>query len=188
MSERAIIYAMLSKFFADILDEKTIEDLKSNTELLNLIGQNTKNWFENSKDEELLEEINIDFTTIFLMNAQPIESSVIDNKNDVLVGLQNPVMQFYFSHGYDINLLKTHIQTPDHLAIELAFMQNLVMKEELKTQKRFLKKHLLEWVPQYLIGIKNIAQTPFYRDLCDFASEFIVADYHSILELTNESE
>lgn len=188
MNERAQIYAMLSKFFSDVLDEKIINDLKSNPTLLELIGKSTKEWFEKTSKEELLDKINIDFTTTFLMNAQPIESSVIDNKNDVLVGLQNPVMQFYFSHGYDINLLNTHIQTPDHLAIELGFMQNLVLKDDLKTQKRFLKKHLLEWVPQYLIGCKNIVETPFYKDLCDFSAEFIVADYHLIVEELNESK
>ena len=179
---------MLSKFFSDVLDEKSLNELKSNSQIVELIGENTKEWFDNNTSELLLEEINIDFTTIFLMNAQPIESAVIDNKNDVLVGLQNPVVQFYFSHGYDVNMLNTHIQTPDHISIQFGFMQNIVMKEDIKTQKRFLKQHLLEWIPQYLLGCKTMAQTPFFKDLFDFTAEFLVADYDLLVGMQNESK
>jgi hypothetical protein len=35
----------------------------------------------------------------------------------------------------------------------------------------------MKWVVPYMIGMKSMALTPFYRDLCDFMVEFIVADY-----------
>lgn len=181
MSEiRTYIYAMLSRLFSDVLDKKTLKDLSENESFLELLGESSRDFFKNNSLEEILEECNIDFTSIFLINAQPIESSVLDNKSEVLVGLQNPVMQFYYQHGYNINLLNTHIQTPDHIAIEFGFMQNLTQKESLKTQRRFLKKHLLEWVPQYLIGCRDIAQTPLYRELFDFTVEFLISDYEML--------
>lgn len=183
---RVFIYAMLSRVYSDILDEKFLRDLMENDSFLELLGEDTKEYFKNSTLETILEQTNIDFTSIFLMNAQPIESSVLDNKSEVLVGLQNPVMQFYYQHGYNINLLNTQIQTPDHIAIEFGFMQNLVSQENFKIQRKFLKKHLLEWVPQYLIGCKSIAQSPFYKDLFDFTVEFLISDYDMLVrELHN---
>ena len=28
-----------------------------------------------------------------------------------------------------------------------------------------------------MLGMKSMAATPFYRDICDFLAEFVVADY-----------
>jgi TorA maturation chaperone TorD len=171
------MYAFLSKVFSNALDEQFLEELKVNESLLELIGKTTQEWFKNNSFEQIKEELNVDYSTVFLMNAKPIETSIIDAKDEILVGLQNPVMQFYFKHDYELNLAASHIQTPDHIAIEFAFMQNLVAKDELKTQKEFLAKHLLKWGVPYFIGIKAMCQTPLYKDLCDFVVEFLASDY-----------
>lgn len=174
---RLYMYAFLSRVYADSLDEKFLQDLKNNHELLHLIGEKTTAWFEKHSVQELHDKLNIDYSSIFLMNAKPIETSVIDAKDEILVGLQNPVMQFYFNHNFELNLGASHLQTPDHIAIELAFMQNLISKDENDTQKEFLQKHLLNWAIPYFIGIKQMCSTPFYEDLCDFMVEFLATDY-----------
>lgn len=180
---RLFIYAFLSRVFSDILDSKAIRDLRGNPELLAMIGDATGFWVNGHTDDELLEALNIDYSTLFIMNAVPIESAVLDAKNEVLVGLENPVMNFYFTHGYEINLNLTKLVAPDHLAIELGFMQNLVMRGETMAQKEFMEKHLMQWAPIYLLGVKANAETPFYRDFCDFAAEFLISDYAHIVEV-----
>jgi TorA maturation chaperone TorD len=179
---RAYIYAFLSKLFANRLEIDTLNEIKKNEALLQTIGENSFRLFQEKSVEEMFEELSVEYTTIFLMNAQPIESSIIDSKDEILIGLQNPVMQFYFSHGYDVNMSNTHIQTPDHISIELGFMQNLVLQENYKIQEEFLSKHLLNWVPPYLIGCKSIANTTFYNDLFDFTVEFLFSEYELIKE------
>ena len=174
---RILIYAFLSRLFATEIDAKSLRDLRANTPLLELLGSECKNWLSLKSDEEILEELAVDFSTLFLMNAVPIESAVLDAKNEVLVGLENPVMNFYFTNGYEINLNITKIVAPDHLAIELGFAQNLVAKDDYATLQKFFEKHLMAWVPPYLIGVKHAAMTPFYRAVCDFGAEFLVADY-----------
>lgn len=184
---RSYLYAFLSRVYADSLDDKFLIDLKNNDDLLSMIGESTKNWFMVEDMEKIKEELNIDFSSIFLMNAKPLETSVIDSKDEILVGLQNPVMQFYFNHNYDLNLSATHLQTPDHLSVELAFMQNLIGRDEKATQAEFLKKHLLNWAAPYFIGIKEMTTTPLYSDLCDFTVEFLTSDYDYLKEeLRNE--
>ncbi|QOG12409.1 TorD/DmsD family molecular chaperone [Arcobacter sp. FWKO B] len=177
---RTYIYAFLSRVFSDSLDVDYITELKSNPELLELIGNDTKKWFEENDIDTLHKETNIDFSTIFLMNAKPIETSIIDAKDEILIGLSNPVMQFYFTHGYELNLGASHLQTPDHISLECAFMQNLVSRNELKAQKEFLQTHLLNWAVPYFIGIKNMASTPLYKDLCEFSVEFLSNDYNEV--------
>lgn len=180
---RRYIYAFLSRVYSDIPDRKFIEDLKSNRELLELIGQESLQWFENESLETLYNELNSDFSSMFVINTQPVESFILDAKNETLVGLQNPVMAFYFNHSFELDMNQTEIVAPDHISIEFAFMQTLVFRQEYQPQIDFLREHLIIWVVPYMFGMKNMAQTPFYRELSDFVAEFLIADYETVLEV-----
>ena len=174
---RLYIYAFLSRTLADVADKNYIQDLGKNEELLELLGEETKEWFQSHSDEFILEALNEDFSSMFVINTQPVESFVLDAKNETLVGLQNPVMNFYYKHGFELNMDQSDLMAPDHLSIEFAFMQTLIYREEKQPQYDFLKEHLFIWVVPYMIGMKSMANTPFYRDICDFIVEFIVADF-----------
>ncbi|MEW5831834.1 MAG: molecular chaperone TorD family protein [Campylobacterota bacterium] len=174
---RLYIYAFLSRVMSDIPDRRFIHDLKNNDPLLEIIGEETKEWVQSNDGETLYEAMNIDYTSMFILNTQPVESFVLDAKNETLVGLQNPVMAFYFTHGFEVNMDQTQIMAPDHLSIEFAFMQTLVYRDEKAPQLEFLEQHLFPWVVPYMMGMKNMADTPFYRDICDFVVEFLSADY-----------
>ena len=174
--QRVFIYAFLSRVFSDSVDASFLKELKNNPELLETIGFDTLEWIANNDSEALIKALNIDYTSMFVINTQPIESFVLDAKQETLVGLQNPVMQFYFENGYDVDMNQTSIMAPDHLSIELGFMQTLVMREEYQAQKEFMTKHLATWVIPYLLGMKAMADTPFYKELFDFIVEFLVAD------------
>jgi TorA maturation chaperone TorD len=177
---RVYIFAFLSRIFASEIDAKLLSDMKNNPELLTTIGDDVMSYLTEGKEEELLEELNIEYNTLLLMNNHPIESSILDVKNEILVGLQNPVMQFYFSHGYEINLESSALHVPDHIAIEFGFMQKLALQDDKSAQLRFYQEHLLTWVPQFLIGIQEMTSNPFYSNLCDFAIEFILEDYAAL--------
>jgi len=180
--QRVFIYAFLSRVFSDVLDRTFIEDLSRNSQLLELLGEDTTNYFKFRKLEEIEEELNIDFSSMFLLHTQPIESFVLDAKQEALVGLQNPVMEFYFRNGFEIDMNQTDILAPDHLGIEFGFMQTVVFRDEHKAEREFLEEHLLKWVIPYLIGMKSMANTPFYRELFDFTVEFLLADYSNLIE------
>lgn len=181
VTQRATMYAFLSRMFSDILDKKLIQELKNDSALLGLLlNKEEAVRFCETPLEILEEHLNIDYTSLFLMHSMPIESSILDDKEEVLVGLQNPVMQFYFEHGYELHLSNSKQHAPDHLSLELAFMQNLVLKKETFAQKAFLEKHLLQWMPAYLIGIDTMAQSAFYKGLCALGAEFVMADYEGL--------
>jgi TorA maturation chaperone TorD len=162
---------------ASTVDKRFIRDLRENKDLLEILGDESVDFFHINSDEAIIDALNEDFSSMFVINTQAVESFVLDAKNETLVGLQNPVMNFYYSHGFELNMDQTELMAPDHLSIELAFMQTLVFRDEKKPQFDFLDEHLLKWVVPYMIGMKSMALTPFYRDLCDFMVEFLVADY-----------
>jgi TorA maturation chaperone TorD len=179
---RRYVYAFLSRVMSDIPDTRFIADLRANTELLETIGEATEAWFEEHSDEELAVMLNTDYSSLFVLNTQPIESFVLDAKNETLVGLQNPVMAFYFNHGFEVNMNQTEIMAPDHLAIEFAFMQTLVHRQEMKAQRAFMDEHLMMWVIPYMLGMRSMAETPFYQEMCDFMIEFLSADYEFLMQ------
>lgn len=174
---RLYIYAFLSRVMSNIPDRRFIHDLKNNEQLLEIIGEETQEWFKNTDEDALYDAMNIDYSSMFILNTQPVESFVLDAKNETLVGLQNPVMAFYFTHGFEVNMDQTDIMAPDHLGIEFAFMQMLIYRNELEPQSEFLDKHLFPWVVPYMMGMKSMAETPFFRDICDFTVEFLSSDY-----------
>lgn len=178
--QRAFIYAFMSTVFASNLSKKSIQDLKKDTELLDLIGENARRYFDENDIETLDDELNVDFTTAFLANSHPVESSITDAKHQISTGLENPVMSFYIESGFDINLNNTNLLTPDHIAIELGFMQNLVLNENSDVQKEFMRKHILKWMIPYFIGAKSLVETPFYVDFLDFATEFLMSDFEGL--------
>ncbi len=185
---RRTLYAFLSRVMSDIPDRRFITDLKNNQQLLEVIGEETQEWFNALSNEDLHEALNTDYTSMFLLNAQPVESFVLDAKNETLVGLQNPVMAFYFTHGFELNMDQTELMAPDHLSIELAFMQTLVHRNEMNAQIQFLDEHLFMWVIPYMLGMKSMADTPFYRDICDFMVEFLVSDYEFLHQASNNEQ
>jgi putative dimethyl sulfoxide reductase chaperone len=176
-TQRASIYGFLSTVFEGNLPRKSIEELKNNPDFLELIGENAKKYFDDNDVDTLDEELNIDFTSAFCVASHPVESSVTDAKHQISTGLENPVMSFYIASGFDVNLNNTALLSPDHIAIELGFMQTLVLHDEQKLQKEFMKKHILKWMPPFFIGAKSLVDTPFYSDFLDFATEFLLSDY-----------
>lgn len=182
---RVYIYAFLSRVMSDTVDMRFIQDLRENRDLLEVIGESTLEWFDEHDDQGIFDALNSDFSSMYIINTQPVESFILDAKNETLVGLQNPAMAFYFKHGFDVNMDQTHIMAPDHLCIEFAFMQTLVYRDESIGQLEFLQEHLIRWVIPYMFGMESMAATPFYKDLCSFIIEFLTSEYAYLKEVND---
>ncbi|WP_457626593.1 TorD/DmsD family molecular chaperone [Persephonella sp.] len=199
---RVNMYGLLSRFLIEEIDEDTLKKIKSNPDLLELLPK-TKEWkafFEKEPKKLIEEELNVDFTTVFLLNVYPYESVFMNDEGHIDPTVTNPTLIFYREHGYMIDLNKTRALSPDHIAIEMEFMMTLVQEEleaiekndEQKVkdlrqiQKRFLEEHLANWGPIYLMAAKDMAETPFYQDVCELALEFILSDYEYLVETLEE--
>jgi len=195
---RINMYGLLSRLFIEEIDVDTLKKIKENPQLLDLFPK-TKQWrqfFEKEPQKLIEEELNVDFTTVFLLNVYPYESVFMNDEGYIDPSVTNPALIFYREHGYSIDLNKTRALSPDHIAVEMEFMMTLV-KEELdalkqgdtekvkklkEIQKKFLEEHLANWGVVYLLSAKDMAETPFYQDVCELALEFILSDYELLSE------
>ena len=174
--QRLFLYEFLSRVMADVLDIKFIQTLKNDRDFLEYIGPKSALWFESHDLQRLYDELNTDFSSMFLINTQPIESLISQNRQETPTGLANETVAFYIKHGFDVDMSATDIAVADHLSLEFLFMKSLIELDDKKTQDEFLKEHLSPWVISYMISMKNMAQTPFYRDICTLTAEFIAAE------------
>ncbi|MBX0311501.1 MAG: molecular chaperone TorD family protein [Sulfurihydrogenibium sp.] len=195
---RINMYAFISRLLIEEVDENLLEKIKNNPDLLELFP-NTKEWqtFKTKSTKELIDEdLNVDYTTVFILNAYPYESVFMNDEGYINPTPTNPTLQFYLEHGYEIDLNKTRVLSPDHIAVELEFMITLIQeqlkaysmndqegeKKALNLQKEFMENHILQWAPIYLMAARDMCETPFYYDVCQMALDFIMTDYEYILE------
>ena len=199
---RINMYGLLSRLLIEEIDPFTLNKIKENEDLLELFP-NTKEWkefWEKDPIKLVEEDLNVDFTSIFIINAYPYESVFVNDEGHINPTITNPTLIFYRENGYAIDLNKTRALSPDHIGVELEFMMNLA-QEELnaiaredkkeanrvrKIQKRFLEEHLANWGLPYLLAVKDIAETPFYYDVADATLEFLMSDLEYLSNLLEE--
>lgn len=129
---RINMYAFLSRLLVEEVDEELLDKIKYTPELLDLFP-NTKDWevFKTKTTKQLIDEdLNVDYTTVFILNAYPYQSVFMNDEGHINPTPTNPTLQFYLENGYEIDLNKTRVLSPDHIAIELEFMITLI-KEQL---------------------------------------------------------
>jgi len=58
--------------------------------------------------------------------------------------------------------------------------------EILHVQEGFLRDHLLNWAPMFLINMKKESRTPLYHDGSELTLDFLLSDYEYITAALKE--
>jgi TorA maturation chaperone TorD len=148
--------------------------------------------FLQNPENELLEDLAIEYTRLFLgpgKHVSPHES----------VHHQRDDGQWGKLWGASTAEVKKFIETtglgysddfkgmPDHITVELEFMQQLTLREEQawkeedadkaaafrNVEKKFLEEHLICWIPSFCEQVIQEAELPFYRSFAELTKRFI---------------
>ncbi len=199
---RINIYALLSRLLMSEPDKTLLETIENDENIMAFFPNYAK-WERRNEfnHDELLEQyINVDFTNLFLLHMVPYESFYMREDQMMETAGENPVLQLFNDHDFRVDLGKARAVSVDHIGIELEFMYLLSDSERkaledgdkpsacaiAKIQKKFLKEHLLEWAPMFLLNMKSEAGTALYFDLAEFALEFMLSDYEYLNALIKE--
>jgi len=126
----------------------------------------------------------------------PYESFYTRDDQMIESGGDNPVVELYNELDFRVELTEARVVSADHIGIELEFMYMLCVAlqkaldaddkggicELLEVQRAFLKEHLLEWAPLFLINMKQESRTPLYHDGAELALEFMLSDFEYVTE------
>ena len=190
---RVNIYALLSRLLMNEIDEELLTTIENDENIMAFFPSYAK-WGrrkEMSKKKLLESYIDVDFTNLFLLHMVPYESFYKREDQMMETAGENPVLQLFNEHDFRVNLAKARAVSVDHIGIELEFMFKLCDAEKkaiedgdlltasaiAKIEQSFLRDHLLQWAPMYLLNMKSEAGTAIYFDIADFALEFMMSDF-----------
>lgn len=196
LKNRIAIYGLISRLMLVEVDEAFLDTIEKDEDLLALFP-NYKTWEKRTTlpRKELVDEYyNMDFTNLFLMHLVPYESFYTRDDQMIESGGDNPVLELYQELDFSVELDKARVVSPDHIGVELEFMYMLSVAalnalqaddkdslcELFQVQRAFLKEHLLEWTPLFLINAKRESRTPLYHDGTELTLEFLLSDFEYV--------
>ena len=198
LKARINFYALISRLLMNEVDEDLIETIESDENIMEFFPS-YKKWDRRKKlsRKDMIEQyLNVDFTNLFLLHMTPYESFYRREDQMMETAGENPVLQLFNDYNFRVDLGKARTVSADHIGIEFEFMYKLcdAQMKALKdnevqaacdiavVQQKFLKEHLLEWAPMFLLNVKSEAGTALYFDLADLALEFMMSDYQYLSE------
>ncbi len=198
IENRIALYALISRLMMTEVDAEFLKSIESNEEVLNLFP-NYKEWGKRKEfNSSILKEryLDVDFTNLFLLHLVPYETFYTRDDQMIESGGENPLMNLYDALDFRVELSKARVISPDHIGVELEFMYMLCaalrkafeandeggVEELLLVQQGFLRDHLLNWAPLFLINMKKESRTALYHDGAELALEFMLSDYEYVCE------
>jgi TorA maturation chaperone TorD len=198
IENRSALYALISRLMMTELDAEFLKSVEDNADVLNLFP-NYKDWGKRKEFSNaiLLERyLDVDFANLFLMHLVPYETFYTRDDQMIESGGDNPLMNLYDALDFKVELSEARVISPDHIGVELEFMYMLCnalqkaydaddeggVEELLLVQQGFLRDHLLNWAPLFLINMKKESRTALYHDGAELALEFILSDYEYVCE------
>ncbi len=196
---RIAMYALTSRLMLIEVDDALLDKIEKDEAILNLFPH-FKNWEKRTTlDRKRLinEYYNVDFANLFVMHLVPYESFYTREDQMIESGGENPVLELYNALDFRVKLSEARVVSPDHIGVELEFMYmlNVALKkaleaedqegvcELLQIQHGFLKDHLLEWAPMFLINVKRESRTPLYHDGSELTLEFLLSDFEYVTKM-----
>ena len=196
---RVNIYALISRILMNEVDEKLFKLILEDENMLSFFP-NFEKWdrLKSMSNKDLIEQyLNVDFTNLFLLHLIPYESFYTREDQQMETGGDNPVQALYNTFDFRVELDEARVMSADHIGVELEFMYKLceaqykaledgqqkVAAEIAGIQYNFLKDHLLEWAPMFLLNVKLESGTAFYFDAAELALEFMLSDFEYLTQL-----
>jgi TorA maturation chaperone TorD len=191
---RSSVYGFLAAVYRQEMTSELLQQMKVHRfqEVLSNLGVKLNNGFFQNSDKELLENLAIEYTRLFVGPGKHISphESVHHKKDGVQSGqlwgeLTAQVKKIIESSGLEYKSEFTGM--PDHISVELEFMQHVVQHEAqawkadddetallcLKNEKKFVDEHLLGWIPVFCEKVIETAEVPFYREMARLTRSFI---------------
>ncbi|MFT7859524.1 MAG: molecular chaperone TorD family protein [Sulfurimonas sp.] len=195
---RINLYALTSRLLMTEIDEELLKSIEDDPNMISFFPA-YKEWNrrkEMNKKDLIEKYINVDFTNLFLLHLIPYESFYTREDQMMETGGDNPVQAIYNAYDFRVGLDKARIMAGDHVGVEMEFMFKLcesqlkaledgeeeIAAEIAQIQHGFLKDHLLQWAPMFLLNVKSEAATAFYFDVADLALEFMMSDFQYLTE------
>ncbi len=193
--ERSNLYGFLALIFREEPKAALLRQIKSArfSDALATAGVKLDDAFFASPDEELLDDLALDYTRLFIGPGTHVPPSEGAQREGALWGkATSHVASFVENCGFRYR--PEFSDLPDHISVELEFMQEVTRREArawrrkdrsgarhwLEVERKFIGTHLSRWVPQFCEKVAQEADSSFYREMAILTDRFIQGEYKEI--------
>ncbi len=193
-------------FLAGIYRQELVPDLLSQIRtppfrgVLSDLGANLGDEFFARKDEDMIEDLAVEYTRLFMgpgKHIPPYESIHHERRTDGDWGKfwgASTVEVKKFIETAGLQYKDDFAALPDHISVEFEFMQKVIERERdawaegdrdkalycLKMEKMFIDDHLIKWVPRFCSEVVSNAELSFYREIAKITGNFIEFEKENI--------
>jgi TorA maturation chaperone TorD len=201
---RSNIYGLLAAIYRREMTSDLLKQIKdpSMLEVLSDLGIRLNNGFLEKPEHQLLEDLAVEYARLFIgpgKHFSPHESVHHEREDGRWGQLWGPstaeVKKIIESAG--LSYQSEYTGLPDHISVELEFMQQVTLAEEkawddgdknlalayLGNEKKFIEEHLAEWIPDFCDKVINGAELPFYRVMAELTKKFIEFEKNEVDKL-----
>ena len=152
-------------------------------------------------EEELAEELAMEYARLFLgpgKHISPHESvhHEVDGGGWGALWGEETVKVQKFIETAGLEYVSDYSGIPDHVSVELEFLQKLSLAEAgawgdgngekasygMRIEKMFIDRHLSEWVPIFCDKVIQHAHLPFYREMATLTKNFLAFEQGQLQE------
>jgi TorA maturation chaperone TorD len=197
---RSNIYGLLATVFREEPSVALIRELRGPqlSGIFSDLGVDLGEVFFTTTENQLVEILGLEFTRLFIGPGSHISAhesifAEMDNGFSALWGKTTvAVKNFIETTGLDYNPEFTGV--PDHVSVELEFMQKLTDWEVdkwqqndrenaqfcMKVQRMFLEQHLLAWLPRFCDVVMEQADIRFYAGVAELTKNYLEFEQKNI--------
>ncbi len=206
--QRSNIYGLLTLIYRAEVTKELLKHIRD-PEFLSVLsdmGAKLEDDFLMGSEDELIEDLAVEYARLFLGPAKHISphESIHHDTGDgdwgQLWGKSTvEVKKFIETAGLEYKSEYTGL--PDHISVELEFMQEATKREAqarkendsdgllycLKMEKKFIDEHVAKWIPIFCDIVISQAELPFYREMAKVTKQFMKFEKDEINKYISEA-
>ncbi len=204
---RSQVYGLLAAVFRAEPTEVFLKEIKGShfSKVFAELGVELGQEFYDRPEAELQEQLAVEFTRLFIGPGPHIsahESIFIDldgSEGEHWGPATVAVKKFIETAGLDYE--QSFAGLPDHVSVELEFLQRLAEWEArkwceadaesadacLSVQMKFIAEHPIKWVPEFCAEIIKKAEQPFYREMAKVTRSFLQFDHDGMATMNADA-
>ena len=208
-TQRSNIYGLLSLIYRTEVTKDLLAHIKK-PEFLSVLsdmGAKLEDDFLKGSEDKLIEDLAVEYTRLFLGPGKHISphESIHHDTGDGDWGQfwgRSTVEIKKFVDASGLEFKSDYKGLPDHISVELEFMQLAAKREMqaleekdndgllycLKMEKMFIEEHLVQWVPIFCDKIISEAELSFYREIAKVTKNFMEFEQKEIVKYVSEAQ
>ncbi|NQV84032.1 MAG: molecular chaperone TorD family protein [Rhodospirillales bacterium] len=189
--ERSHLYGFLAAVFRTEPTVELLAEIRKAPfqDALKAVGSDLADSLSGASEKKLLEDLAVEYARLFLgpgNHVAPYAAIYLAGDGASLWGPETIwVKQFIEAAGFEYKA--DYFDLPDHIAVELEFMQEIAANEAAalerqdlqhaetlqRIEEEFVTTHMAKWVPKFCRQVQNRAELPFYRVMACLTEDFI---------------